>query len=209
MDSYQSTHWWRVSEIQQYRQNLHQFLMNNISDSWLRGKQFEYEMSYTKFQNSLALHFKANRVHKSWSISHWWTKDQKLGPIHLKGTWEIDDDGAGYYLTRQLEPCQKNYEAKKTVNELPRPFFVDLIIGRPINFAVHRHTAFRNLFTNPPYRDWMRSSFDSVVLIHSETASDTHVHVSHFHLAILQPPSHPYAHIKRYIVKLALKYQMW
>ena len=35
-------------------------------------------------------------------------------------------------------------------NELPRPFFHDLIIGRPINFAVHRHIAFCNPFANPP-----------------------------------------------------------
>ena len=38
------------------------------------------------------------------------------------------------------------------VNELHRPFFLDLIIGHPINFAVHRHIAFafRNPFANPP-----------------------------------------------------------
>ena len=38
-----------------------------------------------------------------------------------------------------------------TVNELPRPFFLDLVIGRPANFAVHRHIAFCNLIANPPF----------------------------------------------------------
>ena len=37
-----------------------------------------------------------------------------------------------------------------TVNELPRPFFLDIIIGRPSNFAVHRHIDFRNPFAYPP-----------------------------------------------------------
>ena len=36
------------------------------------------------------------------------------------------------------------------VNELPRPFFLDLIIGRPSIFAVRRHIASRNPTANPP-----------------------------------------------------------
>ena len=37
-----------------------------------------------------------------------------------------------------------------TVNELPRPFFLDLIIGRPSILAVHHHIGSRNTFANPP-----------------------------------------------------------